>query len=168
MSLNAWLSAPGSLTARLKAHGEVRVEVLSQGHRSFLAAERRDLGCAAGHVREVLLLLDGRPAVWARSCTPAPTRQGPWKAMRGLGSRPLAELLFVGHQVRRQAIRTEHLSAHSPMGTHMRRQWLAHCPELAWPRWSRSSVFWLHGRPLRVMEAFAPWVLALDAHRLFR
>jgi chorismate-pyruvate lyase len=29
------------------------------------------------------------------------------------------------------------------------------------PRWARSSVFWRHGHPLRVMEAFSPWVAAL-------
>lgn len=168
MPLYAWLSAPGSLTARLMAHGEVRVEVLSQGHQPFLADERRDVGCAAGHVREVLLTLNGLPAVWARSCTPPPTRQGPWKAMRGLGSRPLAELLFVGQQVQREPIRSTRLPSHSPMSGRMRRQWEARCPELALPRWSRSSVFWLQGQPLRVMEAFAPWVLSLDAHRRFR
>jgi chorismate-pyruvate lyase len=29
------------------------------------------------------------------------------------------------------------------------------------PRWARSSVFWRHGHPLRVMEAFSPWVSTL-------
>jgi len=49
----------------------------------------------------------------------------------------------------------------------MRAQWerlVIGDAHVAAPRWARSSVFWQHGHPLRVMEAFAPWVTPLSAH----
>lgn len=157
-----WLRATGSLTARLRQHGQVRVQVLSQGTRRLTAPERRALGLVSGHVREVMLWVDDQPAVWARSVTSQRALRGPWKALKGLGTRPLAELLF-GHQrvergplqrhawLKRDAERLRALrawpqaSASSPH---------AHSPGA--PRWARASVFRHHGQRLRVMEALAP------------
>ncbi|MDE2400708.1 MAG: chorismate lyase [Burkholderiales bacterium] len=162
------MSAPGSLTARLRVHGHVEVRVHSQGSQGLWPSEQRDLACRSGHVREVMLLLDGVPAVWARSTTTHQALRGPWKALTGLGTRPLAELLFQGRHVCRDPIRIHPLPAHGQQHAHLRQQWLAQCPELAMPRWARSSVFWRQGQPVRVMEAFAPWMTHLDAHRLVR
>lgn len=162
-----WLRAHGSLTARLKALGPVQVQVMAQGTRRLWPAERRALGQVAGHVREVILVLDGLPVVWARSVTSTRALKGPWRALKGLGSRPLAELLFSHATVRR-----------GPLGLHAwrtggnehgrsRRDWhrlLASLPApsgtvrglAAPPRWARQSLFWHHGQPLRVLEAFSP------------
>jgi chorismate lyase len=165
--LRQWLSAPGSLTARLRLHGSVRVEVLDQGRRRLWPQERRALGCCVGHVREVVLRIDDQPAVWARSSVPVRAVKGPWQAIRGLGTRPLAELLFSHRAVRRGPLQALRLRTHGPAGAHMARQWarlnmgqaLA-SPPLPNPRWARHSLFRHHGQPLQVLEAFAPWVSA--------
>jgi chorismate--pyruvate lyase len=162
-ALHAWLVAPGSLTARLRAHGKVEVQVQRQGSQRLWPEERRDLRGRSGHVREVILLLDGRPVVWARSATSHRALQGSWKALTGLGTRPLAELLFLHRHVDRQPLRVERLAPHGRAESRLRAAWPG--PH---PLWARSSVFRQHGQALRVMESFAPWIATLDAHRLIR
>lgn len=176
-SLNAWLRAPGSLTARLRAHGAVTVAVQAQGRLRLSPQERRTLHCSAGHVREVVLLVDGSPAVWARSSTPLRAVKGPWRAIKGLGTRPLAELLFSGHGVRRGPLSSQPLMRRSPLQCRLSRQWLrttslsATAPSSCrqqppgMPRWARCSVFSHGGQALQVMECFAPWVQALLVRR---
>lgn len=163
-ALLAWLTAPGSLTARLRAHGQVQVQVQRQGSQRLWPEERRDLRCRSGHVREVVLLLNGRPVVWARSATSHQALQGSWKALTGLGTRPLAELLFQHRHVDREPLRVEKLIPHGRAASRLRAAW----PDAHHPLWARSSVFHQHGQALRVMESFAPWIARLDAHRLIR
>lgn len=160
--LGQWLSAPGSLTARLRLLGTVRVEVLDQGRRRLWPQESQALGCSVGHVREVVLRVDERPAVWARSSVPVRAVKGPWRAIRGLGTRPLAELLFAHRAVRRGPLQALRFQPHGPADAHMARQWArlnggAPAPSRP-PIWSRHSLFHHHGQPLQVLEAFAPWV----------
>jgi chorismate--pyruvate lyase len=118
-------------------------------------------------VREVVLLLNGRPAVWARSVTTPRAIQGSWRAMRGLGVRPLAELLFSTRHVERESLQAQQLPRGGLQAKHIRNQWSAlqqQSAATAMPSWARSSLFWRHGQALRVMEAFSPWIreLALD------
>jgi chorismate--pyruvate lyase len=162
--LRYWLQAEGSLTTRLRAHGQVEVRVQWQGTCALWASERSDLHVPHGYVREVVLLLNGIPAVWARSATTRRAIQGPWRAMQGLGARPLAELLFAQSHVEREPLRAQHLPRGGLQAHHIQSQWQAlalQTEDTATPRWARSSVFWRHGHPLRVMEAFSPWVSAL-------
>lgn len=167
-ALRFWLQANGSLTSRLRRHGHVTVHVLAQGRMRLWREEQEDLGTRSGYVREVVLLLNGMPVVWARSATPLHAIQGPWRAMQGLGTRPLAELLFEGRKVERAPLRAHHLAKSSPLERHLRNQWVDMPVEGTRPdapRWARSSVFWHKGQPLRVMEAFSPWVVGLSSAR---
>ena len=160
--LRQWLSASGSLSRRLAALGEsFEVQTLRQGAARVLHAEARALGAHRRMrcwVREVVLRVDGVPLVWARSIAPCRTLNGPWRALRGLGSRPLADLLFNDSAVCRTPLRRERLAAHGPLAAHAARQWrratASEAP--AGMRWTRSSVFRRRGAPLRVMELFAP------------
>lgn len=161
-----WLSAPGSLTARLRALGQVDVLVQHQGTRRLWPAERRALGgLNAGHVREVILRVDGQAMVWARSVTSCRALRGPWKALKGLGSRPLAELLFSHACVLREPLTPHRWRRGGPEHGRARRQWQG-LPGMSAtmramarpPVRARASVFWRHGQPLRVMEAFSPRV----------
>jgi chorismate--pyruvate lyase len=166
-SLRRWLQAPGSLTARLRQHGVVTVKVIAQGRRRLWQQEQDAIGCLHGHVREVILHIDGRPAVWARSVTPLRAVKGPWRAIKGLGTRPLAELLFAHRQVHREPLVSEPLRPTAPSTRHMTRQWIAHqrvnpaSPGAPLPTWWRRSVFWRHGHPLQVLESFSPWMTSL-------
>lgn len=157
--LQLWLRAPGSLSRRIAALGErFEVQTLREGPARLRAVEARDIGAGRSWVREVLLKVDGQPLVWARSATPQPALGGPWRALRGLGSRPLADLLFNDRRVQRTPLRQEKLPRGGPLQRRLARQWEA-ATGFAAPRgivWARSSVFSRHGPPLRVMEAFAP------------
>lgn len=164
--LAAWLRSDGSLSRRLaRAFGGFQVQVLSQGTAPATADELRVLRGAGGrrrvqrcHVREVILWGDGQPLVHARSVLPAVQSRLTWRALRGLGSRPLADLLFGAH-----AARCERLG-HAPMQPWRARrlaQRLAGAIGSGWcpgPLWSRRSVFFRRGVPLMVTEWFSPAV----------
>lgn len=167
-STNAWLFAGGSLTARLRVHGVVEVVVVRQGASALWLAEQRDLNGRCAYAREVILLLNGRAAVWARSVTPLPAFHGAWKSLAGLGTRPLAELLFQGRSLDRDALVPHRLLKHGPVSRWVRQSTVVagHVESpLVQPTWGRSSVFWRKGQPLRVFEAFAPWVTQLQTPR---
>jgi chorismate--pyruvate lyase len=163
--LRQWLSAPGSLTARLRMHGQVTVQVINQGRHPLWPQEQQALRCRQGHVREVVLRINGRPAIWARSSTSLRAVKGPWRAIKGLGTRPLAELLFEHSQVRRDPLIAQFLPTQSPARRHLARQWAHLIPpaDTPAPNWARRSVFWRRGHPLQVLESFAPWITVLPA-----
>jgi len=161
-SLRDWLRAPGSLSKRLAALGErYEVQVLRQRLTPFRKPERDALGlpgrgCTV--VREVILRVDGRPLVWARSSLHQRSLAGPWKAVRGLGAKPLGHLLYDDPRVTRSELQPRRLARYGHTRRQMCRQWLAATGEPASPQmlWSRNSVFRRRGAELRVMELFAP------------
>lgn len=154
-----WLAAPGSLTAQLRAHGSgFRVQVLGQGLRRAHADEWRELGAGASSlvlVREVLLHLDGRPVVLAHSIARARDLHGAWRALAGLGSRPLAEALFRDPLVRREPLAFACLDARHPLHRRVNKVLGASQSTL----WARRSRFRRAGRPLLVTEVFLPALL---------
>jgi chorismate lyase len=160
--LRRWLRAPGSLSKRLAAMGaRFEVQTLHHGPGPLHAAERADLAMRPPNrswIREVILRVDGEPLIWARSVAPSRSLAGPWRALVGLGTRPLADLLFKEPRVTRSPLVKERLQRGGPMRRRLEREWLQ-ATGLAAPHnmvWARSSVFRKHGVPLRVMEAFAP------------
>lgn len=172
--LRQWLRAPGSLSLRLATLGErFEVQTLWQGsvrvHRNEIAA----LGSRARGrlwVREVMLRVDGEALIWARSVSPRISLAGPWRALLGLGSRPLADLLFKQPNVFRSPLRVERLRHGGPMRSRLARQWekANGAPPQRGMVWARSSVFSKHGAPLRVMEVFSPLLATRPPHKTLR
>jgi chorismate--pyruvate lyase len=167
--LAAWLRAPGSLTAHLsQSFGAVRVQRLRQGAGRAQADEARVLGLRPGrrvHVREVVLRCQGRALVMARSvCEPRHLR-GAWRALKGLGSRPLASLLFTDRQVSRLPLSYARLPMHQRRGRARLSAWQAATGQ-PWASpggcgvWQRRSVFRRRGACLLVAELFSPEVQA--------
>lgn len=160
-ALRSWLVSDGSLSRRLaSAFGHFKVQVLRQGTAPAFADElqllrRHGQGrarLARCHVREVVLWGDGRALVHARSVLPAVQARLAWRALQGLGPRPLADLLFGPH-----AARCTRLGAHQAVPLQARRQG----QRLGWtrpPLWGRRSVFMRRGVPLLITEWFAPTV----------
>jgi chorismate--pyruvate lyase len=111
-------------------------------------------------VREVLLRVDGRPLVWARSAVHASALAGPWKAVKGLGARPLGHLLYEDPRIHRSELQPRRLARHGHTRRQMARQWAeaVGTPAPDQMLWSRNSVFTRHGMKLRVMELFLPEV----------
>jgi chorismate--pyruvate lyase len=161
-SLREWLCAPGSLSKRLARTGKTfEVQVLRQAVTPLRAQERHALGlprhgCTV--IREVILRVDGEPLVWARSSLHQCALAGPWKAIKGLGNRPLAHLLYEDPRVQRSELRPRRLARFGHTRRQMCKQWLAAtgAPPSPSMLWSRNSVFTRRNAQLRVMELFAP------------
>lgn len=160
-ALRAWLLSDGSLSRRLaQAFGGFRVQLLDQGTAPATAEELRVLRRHGSgrcrlqrcHVREVVLWGDGQPLVHARSVLPAVQARLTWRAVRGLGQRPLADLLFGLRAAHCDRLGGQQASPLQARRLGHRLGWSAH------PLWCRRSVFTRRGVPLLVTEWFAPAV----------
>jgi chorismate--pyruvate lyase len=172
--MGAWLQIDGSLSARIAAvSGRLTVRVLRQGAVRLQPAEADLLGCPAGaaaHGREVILLADGVPVVYARSVLQAVHARGTWKAIRGLGNRALADLLFGMPAARRSDFEFARFAPGSAISASVHRRW-RDATGTDWGRrevWARCSVFTRRGAPLLVSECFAPAIANLSAPKRAR
>lgn len=97
-----WLYEPGSLTQRLRRHSnDFCVHVLAEAVLRPLTPDQAALlHTEQGYCREVLLLCDGVPWVYATSLYSSAT-QAALPALGGLGSRALGELMFEAPDLQR-------------------------------------------------------------------
>ncbi len=152
-----WLQDPGSLTARLKntCPGHFRVRLLRQEWERPLYSETRVLGMRRGEVafiREVELLCDETPWVFARTVIPARSLRGPARHLTLLGTRPLGEVLFADPRTRRGPMEIARLSPRHPLFAAATAEWAETPHEI----WGRRTLFHLSGVPLLVNEIFLP------------
>ncbi|RDU96523.1 chorismate--pyruvate lyase family protein [Trinickia dinghuensis] len=156
-----WLTRGGSLTAHLRALGDVRVRVTREAVDCAWPDECAALRVAPRMrvwVREVVLEVDGVPFVAAHSIAPLAASRSVWQAMRRLKTRPLAELLYADSTVARSVLVSTRLGPRHPLAVLARRQIAGHAPHALL---ARRSVFVRHGAPLMVTECMLP---ALWAH----
>jgi chorismate--pyruvate lyase len=161
----AWLTAPGSLTARLTARsGAFRVQRLHQRLARCLFDEAGALGLAhPGRVweREVLLRCDGAPVVFAHTVVRLGALAADWPRFNGLGERSLGSTLFHDPLVRRGALEFARLRAGHPL---MRRARAALGGAQQNPiLYARRCVYRRRQGSLLVTEVFLPAVLNLRA-----
>ncbi|MBY6187914.1 chorismate lyase [Marinobacter hydrocarbonoclasticus] len=152
-ALASWLQDRNSLTLRLKTQCR-RFEVKLLGEWRGPADEDGPgwrLGDALWH-REVLLLLDGVPWVYALTEVPLATFAAGDIDFQGLGDRPLGELLFTNDALNRGKLLITRHDRHSRAGELAMELGQAYHH----PLWGRSRHFTLSGRPLRVNEIFLP------------
>ena len=110
--MNNWLQDSGSLTARLRlCCQQFRVQLLNtRADVPFTASQARRLGDTHGYCREVLLLCDEQPWIYASSLySSAALKAVP--ALGGLGQQALGELLFDNPQLVRGAFEFAQLTA---------------------------------------------------------
>jgi len=156
-SVLRWLLDPASLTRRIQSActGCFRVEVLFQGWARPQLNEVRELDMragSAGFVREVHLLCDGVPWVFARSVIPRTTLTGPHRCLTRLKSRPLGAVLFADPSMQRGPVEIARLSPCDKLYS-VAIRYLSQRPETIW---GRRSLFTLGGKPLLVSEIFLP------------
>lgn len=162
-----WVGASGSLSARLAGAGQkYSVQVLDQGRQRLRWDEASALGLSSsrmGYVREVVLSVDDVPVVFARSVTAHLHSLGPWRSVRGLGTRPLADILFKRTGVARTPLEFANVQPASPLGRFVAQAWHQATGQALASRAlpARRSLFIRRGAPLLVMEVFAakaePW-----------
>jgi len=156
--LRSWLFEKGSLTRRLVADcgGRFSLRLVGSALGPPLPDERRALKLPVGRsalVRQVYLLCDGRPLIFARSVFPLRSLRGKNRRLTRLGSRPLAGLLFGHRPAGRDPLEVAALSPGHPLHA------LA-CQDLApspmGTLWARRSVFYPARKPVLVTEVFFP------------
>jgi chorismate--pyruvate lyase len=156
-----WLTWRGSLTWRIVAHSRTfRVQRIQQRLRIPNEDEYRALGRPTHKralVREVILHADGRPVVLAHSVAARRDLFGVWRSLRGLGTRPLAEMLFDDPLVERKPLEFARVDFRHPLWRRARKVFGRELPAL----WARRSLFTKRGRPLMVTEVFLPEILEL-------
>ena len=156
-AVRCWLLDPASLTHRLRqaCDGPIRVQVLGQAHVRPDPSEAALLGMdrnAYALVRQVRLLCDGRPWVFARTVIPVTSALGPLRHLTGLGSKPLGAVLFGDRSMRRGEVELARLTVgHRLFATATGE--LSAAPDAIW---GRRSVFWISGGALLVSEIFLP------------
>ncbi|MFQ6372089.1 chorismate--pyruvate lyase family protein [Shewanella sp. YIC-542] len=144
-----WLALPGSLTRHLRRHGtRFEVHVLGEAVLAPLAGEWPE-PCAQLWVREVLLCLDNRPWVYARTLAPTALAQ---QQLLQLGKRPLGELLFTGDDF----IAGDTEWAKAPENGHIRHLSNVLGQLSSQPIYGRRRHFHYHGQRLIVAEFFLP------------
>ncbi len=149
-----WLFDQGSLTRRLTAasHGAFRVQILRQRVARPQLSERRILQMPERHlalVREVLLLGNEEPWVYARSVLPLSSLTGQQRCWRKLDHRPLGALLFADPGMRRGAMQISRINP-----AQLSLPGIANHHERS--LWGRRSVFYIKEKPLLVGEIFLP------------
>jgi chorismate--pyruvate lyase len=159
--LRDWLTDHGSLTQRLRSRcASFRVMPLAGGLARANADEYPLLGMAPGtraYVREVLLLCNDVPVVFAHSVLPLAGLRGGWNGITRLGSRSLGEALFSDPRIERRPLAFRSVRRDHPLY----RAAVRHLPVTVSSLWGRRSIFCLNGHPLLVTEVFLPAIDAL-------
>jgi chorismate--pyruvate lyase len=156
-ALTGWLLDSASLTRRLQGMcaGQFRVRVLSQIRGKPRQDEARALGMRHGGlavIRQVELLCDEQPWVYARTVIPVSSLAGRLRRLAHLGTRPLGAMLFADRGMRRGGVELARvLSGQALFADAVRGRQPGH-GEI----WGRRSVFRLADKPLLVSEIFLP------------
>jgi chorismate lyase len=161
VELQPWLRNSGSLTGRIMQRCErFSVQNVKDGKARIAFDESAILKIAPTQLawsREVFLLADDSPVVFAHSACSIRALQGAWHSLRNLGNRPLGAVLFSHPEVSRQPLHYNALRAQHPLYRRATSV-LKDPPDRLW---ARRSLFYLHGEPLLVTEVFLPGILKL-------
>jgi chorismate--pyruvate lyase len=156
--LHPWLSDPGSLTARIVARcHKFAVHVLGAERARPFRDEYLLIGLPLGRyawTREVLLLADDVPVVFAHSILAPRDLNGAWHMAQAIGSRPLGAALFADPGICRGPLAAARLVVSHPLHRHACAALGGSLPTL----WARRSRFLRLDRPLLVTEVFLPGI----------
>ena len=109
-------------------------------------------GGLIGWVRQVQLLCDGEPWVFARTIVPISTLSGAQRRLAHLGNRPLGAYLFADPGMQRGPVELACIRGKQAMFPEATSGLDALPAEI----WGRRSVFRVGGKPLLVTEVFLP------------
>lgn len=162
-ALRDWLCEPDSLTARLRRRGVFRIVVLRQELARANTDECAVLGISPRSpcwVREVVLLCDGLPAIFAHTVLPASPRGvlGRWFAR--LGTRSLGSLLFAHPGFVRGELAFARLDASHPLHTPAAKVFGQSPAGAAGIFRARRCTHRFGGQAVLVTEVFAPGLAA--------
>ncbi len=152
-----WLLDPASLTLRLQqlCSGRFEVHVLSQQWGRPVLDEALVLGvrpeCQA-IIRQVQLLCNGQPWIYARTVIPVTSLRGRLQRLANLGTRPLGGVLFADPGMQRGVVELARICQGQQLYSAAMCNTRGHSQAV----WGRRSVFRIAGLPLLVSEIFLP------------
>lgn len=159
--LSAWLKDRGSLTQRISQRcKDFRVEPLATGRDRVPydeAALLNEPPFTNFYTRDVLLVADNAPVVFAHSAVACRHLNGTWHSLQHLGNRSLGTLLFTHPRVIREPLTFCALKPSHPL----HRRTVETTGTSPARLWARRSLFTLNGAPLLVTEVFLPEILKL-------
>ncbi len=154
-----WLIDSGSLTARLQQrYSQFSVKPVAVKYAKPICDESALLRLPAHKaalIREVLLIGNSQPVVFAHSVLPRASLRGAWHVLGKLGNKPLGATLFANPKVQRTPLRYKKLSPQHALYQHAL-QHLSHKPAFLW---ARRSIFSLNCANILVTEVFLPQLL---------
>ncbi|MDP5292817.1 chorismate lyase [Oceanimonas sp. CHS3-5] len=150
-----WLYESGSLTRRLRRHcSTFDVHVLADSVLRPLTPDQAAwLQADQGYCREVLLLCDGEPWVYATSLY-SPATQAALPALSGLGTKALGELMFEATDLKRTPFELAELTPAEFRRLLARTGLHATAPDM--PPWARRSALSTGAARVLVTELFLP------------
>lgn len=94
--VKSWLTETGPITNRIKSNGTFKLELIKDEVGTVNRIDANFLGEDLGEIkiREVLLLSNNKPKVFARSLIPNRTIEKGLSELGELGSKPLGDILF--------------------------------------------------------------------------
>jgi len=162
----SWLAEPGSLTRRLRAAcGRLELVLLRQRYARPLPDEAALLGLRPGQrawVREVLLLADGRPVLYAHSIAHPSSLRAAWRPLSKVGLRPVGDAIFERRGLQRGPIRMRRLGDRDRLHRAARLALATRAGPLP-ALWARRSPFVLAGHALWITEVFLPAIVTIGA-----
>ena len=151
-----WLIDNGSLTVRLKArYADFSVHPVAVKYAKPIVDEAALLNLPAykaALIREVLLLGNNQPVVFAHSVLPRASLRGAWQGLGMLGNKPLGATLFANPKVKRTPLEYKKLPRQHPISM----QVAEHLQTSPKSLWARRSVFSLNCARILVTEVFLP------------
>jgi chorismate lyase len=164
-----WLIGTGSLTARLqRRYVRFAVKPVAVKYAKPIQDEAALLhlpAYKAALIREVLLIGNNQPVVFAHSVLPRASLRGAWNGLGRLGTKPLGAALFANPVVKRTPLSYKKLSKnHVLYGRavkHLQNQLLNTQQLVQNPTylWARRSIFSLNCANILVTEVFLPHLL---------
>lgn len=171
LSLTHWLTDPGSLTQKLKNHCQhFSVQRINQLSSPLSLSETTPMQLPRGRSvlqRQVVLICDGVPAVFAHTVTPMERVGHDWPFFNQLGNRALGVALFSNPFIRRNSFEYTRLRAQDALYQAAQSALKGHGFEVTLPThlWARRCLF-THTRHansrMMVTEVMLPSVYTLQ------
>ena len=106
-------------------------------------------------IREVLLMGNNQPVVFAHSLLPRASLRGAWQGLGKLGNKPLGATLFTNPKVKRTPLEYKKLARHHPISMRV----AGHLKTSPKALWARRSIFSINCAKILVTEVFLEQLL---------
>ena len=163
-SKRVWMMRPGALTKGLRSLGRVELKIIKQNIGVIRAEEAHLLKLPRRSLvwtRQISMSIDGEQCVVARSVARLRDTHSIWRGVRGLNTRPLADILYHDTSIDRSNFDVSRVRRPEPLHSIAKTALQSKRPTAFY---ARRSIFWRMGKPLLVSECFLPAFWRLLEH----